>query len=182
MWRRRQSKVESVERLVVDRIRARERTMDRAAMLLAAKARSVGELRERLLEKRWTDEAIVAEVIEKLGEYRYLDDDRFARDLAVSRLRQRPQGRRSLERTLSQKKLDKEVVQTALEKAFEEMPENELIRTAVEKRLRLKGRPRTRAELKKFYDYLARRGFGFDAIRDAMSGVGFETTDEDPAA
>ena len=41
--------------------------MNRAVKLLAAKPRCVGELRERLLEKMWTDEQIVDGVIAAIG-------------------------------------------------------------------------------------------------------------------
>ena len=91
MWRKR---VQPGERIVHDAEKSRERTMNRAVKLLAAKPRSVGELRERLLEKMWTDEKIVEGVIAKLLDYDYLDDERFASDLALSKLRQRPQGKR----------------------------------------------------------------------------------------
>ncbi|HEY1402679.1 MAG TPA: hypothetical protein VGB05_00990, partial [Pyrinomonadaceae bacterium] len=40
----------------VDPERSRTRTLQRAVKLLAAKPRSVAELRERLLEKEWTTE------------------------------------------------------------------------------------------------------------------------------
>ena len=72
------------ESYVSDVERSRERTMNRAVKLLAAKPRSIGELRERLLEKLWTNEAIVDGVIEKLKEYNYLDDEQFALDTASS--------------------------------------------------------------------------------------------------
>ena len=171
MWRRRREPNEQKERVIKDVERSRERTMNRAIKLLAAKPRSVLELRERLLEKLWTNEEIVDRVIEKLKEYKYLDDAQFARDLAVSKLRQKPQGRRRLKQTLSQKKLDKEIVDEALTSAFEKLPETELIDRAIDKRLRLKGKPETREDLKKFYDHLLRQGFGFDLIREKMSAV-----------
>ena len=44
--------------------------MNRAVKLLAAKPRSIRELRERLLEKLWTNDEIVDRVIEKLKEYK----------------------------------------------------------------------------------------------------------------
>jgi regulatory protein len=118
MWRKRPRPKEESERVIIDRERARERTMNRAVKLLAAKPRTIGELRERLLEKGWTDRAIVDAVIEKLSDYKYLNDEQFAVDLAVSKLRQRPQGPRRLKQTLSQKKLDKDVVDQALTIAF----------------------------------------------------------------
>lgn len=148
--------------------------MHRAVRLLAAKPRSVNELKNRLLEKLWTDAEIVDEVIRKLEEYNFLDDEKFAADSAISKLRQKPQGRRSLKQKLSQKQLDKETVNKALDVAFEKMPEEELIRTAVEKRLRIKGRPKTREELKRFYDHLLRRGFSYELIKQNLSDTALD--------
>lgn len=171
MWRRRQGTDDTRERVITDRERSRERTMNRAVKLLAAKPRSIGELRERLLEKLWTDDEIVEGVIEKLKEYKYLDDEQFARDLALSKLRQKPQGKRRLQQAMSQKKLDKDTLEIAILKAFEKLPEGKLIETAIEKRLRLKGNPESRADLKKFYDHLMRQGFAYGLIREKMTAV-----------
>ena len=132
--------------------RSREKTMKRAGNLLAAKARSVRELRERLLEKPWTDEAIVDEVIEKLKDYKYLDDEQYARDVALSKLRQKPQGKRRLQQTMSRKKLERSTIDDAITNALETLPETDLIDLALAKRLRLKGVPETREDTKKFYD------------------------------
>ena len=162
---------ETEPRVIEDRQKSRERTMNRAVKLLAAKPRSVLELRERLLEKRWTDEEIVDAVLEKLKEYKYLDDEQFARDLALSKLRQKPQGKRRLKQSLSQKKLDKEIVDEAITTAFEKFPEGELIDRAIQKRLRLKGQPETREDKKKFYDFLLRQGFSFDLISTRMRDI-----------
>jgi len=164
MWRKRNRPTDETERVIANPEKARERTMNRAVMLLAAKPRSIAELRERLLEKSWTNSEIVDAVIEKLSEYKYLDDRQYAADLAVSKLRQRPQGRRRLQQTLSQKKLDKDVVDEAISSAFEKLPETELIDQAIEKQIRLKGKPKTREEVKKFYDHLLRRGFSYDLV------------------
>jgi regulatory protein len=153
--------------------------MNRAVKLLAAKPRSVRELRERLLEKLWTNEAIVEGVIEKLKEYKYLDDERYARDVAVSKLLQKPQGKRRLQQTMSQKKLDKEIVDRAVAEAFEKLPEDALIEQAIAKRLRLKGTPATREDTKKFYDHLLRQGFGYDLIREKMSFVAKRDFEQD---
>ena len=68
MWRRRTAPKDESERDIEDVAKARERTMNRAVKLLAAKPRSIGELRERLLEKAWTNSEIVNSVIEKLEE------------------------------------------------------------------------------------------------------------------
>src|SRR5438552_14289831 len=83
----------------------RRRTFQRAVKLLAAKPRSIAELRERLLEWRQTNEETVEIVIARLREYGYLDDERFAVGYASSRVRQRPIGRERLKRDLMFKKV-----------------------------------------------------------------------------
>lgn len=178
MWRKRYKKVDDAERVVKDAARSREKTMNRAVKLLAAKPRSIGELRERLLEKLWTDEKTVDAVIEKLKEYKYLDDEQYANNLAVSKLMQKPQGKYKLRQSMSRKKLDKETMQTAIEAAFEKLPEEQLIEQAIEKRLRLKGQPETREEMKKFYDHLLRQGFGYDLIREKMPAKGIRRLED----
>lgn len=149
---------------VVDAEKARERTVQRAVKLLAAKPRSVQELRERLLEKQWTDETAVDYALAKLKEYGYLDDERFAFGFASYRVRQKPVGRQRLARDLQTKKVSKETADAALELVYQETPEEELIARAIEKRIRLRGRPTTRQETKSLYDHLQRLGFSYDLI------------------
>jgi SOS response regulatory protein OraA/RecX len=67
--------------------------------------------------------------------------------------------------------LDKETIEQAIESAFEENSEADLIERAVQKRLRLKGKPETREDKKKFFDYLMRQGFNYDLIREAFKKV-----------
>lgn len=152
--------------------------MNRAVKLLAAKPRSVAELRERLLEKAWTNREIVDAVIDKLSEYKYLDDNQFARDLAFSKLRRKPQGKRRLKQSMSQKKLDRKVVDEAIAAAYEKLPETELIDRAIEKRVQLKGVPQTREDQKKFYDHLLRQGFSYDLIISKMAEISRFRPDE----
>ncbi len=125
----------------VDAEKARARTLQRAVKLLAAKPRSVEELRERLLEKGWADEAAVDYALVKLKEYGYLDDERFAFGFASYRVRQKPVGRQRLARDLQTKKISKETADAALELVYQETPEEELIQRAIEKRVRLRGQP-----------------------------------------
>ena len=171
MFRKYRKPVEDEDRVVKDPLRSRERTMNRAVKLLAAKPRSVGELRTRLLEKHWTNDEIVDSVIEKLKEYKYLDDDQFAGDLALSKLRQKPQGKRKLQQSLSRKQISRETMDRAIESAFEKMPESELLDQAIAKRVRLKGVPETREDKKRFFDHLLRQGFDLGLVRDQLNAL-----------
>jgi regulatory protein len=138
-----------------------EKTMERAFRLLSYKPRSVTELRDRLLEKVWADEAIVDQVITRLKELGYLNDEQFATSFANSRLTVKPLGRIRLRRDLQRKKLPAQTVENALNQVYTEQSEEELIDRAIGKRLRRTGPPKTREETKKFCDYLIRRGFNY---------------------
>jgi regulatory protein len=149
-----------------------ERTMERALRLLSYKPRSIAEMRSRLLEKDWTDEETVAQVIARLEELGYLNDEQFATSYASTRLNVKPLGRTRLRRDLQRKKLSAETVENALEEAFNAQSEEKLIERAIDKRLRIKGRPQTREDSKKLFDYLIRRGFSYDLVLRKVRQVG----------
>jgi regulatory protein len=151
--------------------KARELVFQRAGKLLAAKQRSVEELRERLLEGRGATPQIVDTVIDRLREYGYLDDARFAQSYASLRVQQRPVGRQRLQRDLWLKKIDKQTAESALDQVFEQTPEEDLIDKAIAKRIRLRGRPKTREEAKKLFDHLLRQGFAFELVSDKVRAI-----------
>ena len=155
----------------LDPATARERVFQRAAKLLAARQRSVAELRERLLAGRGATTTNVEEVIARLREYGYLDDAKFAEAYASLRLRERPIGRRRLERDLSVKKVDKQTAGAALDEIFAATPEAELIDRAIAKRLRLRGRPQSREDARKLFDHLLRQGFGFELVSEKVRSL-----------
>lgn len=149
----------------------RRRTFERAVKLLAAKPRSVAELRERLLRGKSTNKTTVETVISRLKEYGYLDDERFAFSYASSKIKQRPIGRRRLQRDLKMKQVDTSVAEETLELVYAETPEEQLIDRAIEKRIRLRGRPKNRAEAKSLFDHLLRQGFGFELVSEKVRSI-----------
>src|SRR6267142_6230836 len=114
---------ESKVSLTPEQVRAR--AFQRAVKLLAAKPRSIAELRERLLE-RCSNKAIVETVIARLREYGYLDDERYALGYASAQVRQQPMGRRRLQQSLKLKKVDRAVAEEVLDQVFAETSEGEV--------------------------------------------------------
>lgn len=157
-----------------------ERTFERALNLLSYRPRSRAEMRARLMEKDWSDETVVDQVIARLEELGYLNDEQFAANFASSRLTAKPLGRTRLRRDMQRKKLSSETIESALDEAYDQQSEEELIQRAINKRLRLKGAPTTREETKKLFDYLIRRGFSYDLVirKVREAGKGVETVDE----
>jgi regulatory protein len=149
----------------------RHRIFQRAIKLLAARARSMAELRELLQQTHGATKTIVDEVLARLSEYGYLDDERFAFGFASLKLRQRPLGRQRLKRDLAMKKVDKAVIDEALDLVFAEVSEEEQIDRAIEKRTRLRGRPTNRAQAKSLFDHLMRQGFPFELVADKVRAL-----------
>jgi regulatory protein len=156
----------------------RRKTFERAIKLLTARPRSVGELRERLLKLKDTNEEIVEAVLARLREYGYLNDERFAFSYASYKVKQKPVGRRRLERDLKFKKVDSGVANEALDMVFCETPEEQLIDEAIAKRLRIRGKPKTRLEAKSLFDHLLRQGFDFELVREKIRSLTTDDTDE----
>jgi regulatory protein len=165
-----------VSRLSPEELRAR--TFQRAAKLLAAKPRSIAELRERLAE-RCSSKPVIETVIARLREYGYLDDERYALGYASSKVRQQPIGRRRLELSLAKRKVDRAVADEALDQVFAETPEEDLLDRALQKRIRLRGRPKTREEAKKLFDHLLRQGFPFELVSEKVRAVSKANVEED---
>jgi SOS response regulatory protein OraA/RecX len=62
---------------------------------------------------------------------------------------------------------------------FAETSEEELIDRAIEKRIRLRGRPKDRAEAKKLFDHLLRQGFPFELVSEKVRAAAQTSVDED---
>jgi regulatory protein len=166
---RRKSAADETAKITPDE--ARKRAFERAVKLLAAKPRSIAELREKLATVQGANKATVEAVISRLSEYGYLDDERFAFSYASLKVKQRPVGRRRLERDLKLKKVESTVADEALELVYSETSEESLIDRAIEKRVRLRGKPTNRKESKSLFDYLLRQGFEFELVSEKVRAL-----------
>jgi SOS response regulatory protein OraA/RecX len=84
-------------------------------------------------------------------------------------------GRARLARELAGKLLSREVIESALNRAFGALPEEELIDRAIDKRVRIKGVPVSQPDRKKMFDYLVRLGFDYDLILRKVRSLGTTT-------
>jgi regulatory protein len=157
----------------------RHRIFQRAIKLLAARSRSMAELRELLQQTKGATKTVVDEVLARLREYGYLDDERFAFGYASLKLRQRPLGRQRLRRELTMKKVDKATIDGALDQVFAEVSEEEQIDRAIEKRTRLRGRPKNRLQAKSLFDHLMRQGFPYELVADKVRAASQVDVDND---
>ncbi len=135
--------------------------------LLNYRMRSKAELKRRLKEKGYNDSTI-GQVLVKLVEKNFLDDEAFAKAFIKDKIRSRYLGPVTLRSELFVHKLDKELVDKLLQQAYAEMPEEELVERLLEKRRIVKGKKLTQKERKRLLSYLQRRGHSWSVIKNAM--------------
>ena len=156
----------------------RDKTMAAALKMLALRARSESQLRERLLAKPWADREAVEDCISRLKELGYVNDSQFAQSYANSRLSMRAVGRGRLARELASKRVTRKTIDEALDLVFDEVGEESLIDRAIQKRIRTHGRPTDRASAKRMFDHLVRLGFEYGLIIRKLRALKADVEDE----
>ncbi len=135
--------------------------------MLARRPYSVAEMR-RALQKKYPDSSQVPKAIARLRELHYLDDKKFAEHYASSLARNRAYGRYRIRRELKAKLVDYRQIEPALQQAFGETSEPELLQQTLEKKLRTLRLPLTRPRFHSLCQSLLRRGFNSGDIIKAV--------------
>ncbi len=148
-----------------------ETAKKRAMYLLGGKDYSRKELTEKLL-KNYSREAAEA-AVSQMVEYGYLNDSRYAKKLARQYIEVRRYGKSRAKMMMIQKGLGPQLADEALEQYSAEDLIGEIV-TIIEKkyydRLFIEGLE-GRKEMQKVMAALARRGYGYEDIKTAVSAV-----------
>ena len=135
---------------------------DRLLNLLSIRPRSEWELRSYLKRKK-TDPQLSHELIERLRAKGYVDDKDFARRWVESRRLLKPTSRRKLWQELKTKNIAEEIIAEVL--AEDETEETQVIRELIaKKRKQIKYH-----DEQKLMQFLARQGFNYGDIKEALS-------------
>lgn len=154
--------------------------MNIAVRLLGARARSEHELRTALARKLVPAD-VVDELMERLRDLRYIDDDAFAQSLASSRLQHSHRGRTRIRRELQDKGVGRDSVEAVLDQID---PDDEWVaaRAFASKRARGMGGLEPHVARRRLAAALARRGFGMDIVtsvsREVLDSTGDDIDDE----
>ena len=138
-----------------------------ALRMLARRAYSVAELR-RALERKFPENPGVREAIVRLRQLGYLNDKKFAEHCASFLARHKAFGRYRVRRELKAKLVDYKHIEPALQQAYEETNERELLERVLEKKVRTLRLPVTPSKLSSLCQSLLRRGFRADDIMKAI--------------
>ena len=142
----------------------------RALDLISRRIRSEKEIRDYGFKKKWS-ENVTEKVIERLYERGYLNDEKFAKSFVDARANLRNFSKRKMEIELIKKGIEKEIREQILCEN-ENFDESESLKNMVAKKW-------NRYENdQKLIAYLARQGFNFDDIKNAIKEFREENANE----
>ena len=142
---------------------AQEKAYQQALRYLGYRPRTTSEVR-RYLQRKGTTEDTIAAVLTRLSDLGLVNDEAFARAWVESRFLNRPRGCRALTAELRQKGLPETVIQQALSG----VDEAEGAYRAAQKGLRRYRNLPWPAFRQKMSAYLARRGFPYEIVQEAV--------------
>ena len=143
------------------------RAKNYAVWLLTQQARTEKEIREKLLKKDVSEEDLPT-VMDALRRWGYLDDAGLAARWVESRGRTR--GRRALSFELKKKGVDGDTAKEVLESRTDD-DEAEACLTAARRKVGERPADASREAQARLASFLARRGFGWDAIRPTLKAI-----------
>ncbi len=151
-----------------------ERAWNYVLWLLGRQAYTAAQVKEKLVRKEVAPE-IIQQVLEKLEDYRFLDDARYAEQYIQSR--QRHKGKLALKQELRRKGVDEKLVEGALQ-GLDDESQLEHATALLQKQLPRLQTDDPRKSYGKAYAFLARKGFTSDIIRQALEKVRLEEDEE----
>ena len=136
----------------------------RAMHLLNQMDRTEQQLRDRLKRDLYAED-IIEIAIQYVKSFGYVGDYGYAKRYIESK--QNSKSKAELKVTLTRKGISKDVIQSVLEECYEEQEELSAIRHILEKK-RFVEDMATDVEKKKMFEYLLRKGFRYEDIRQVI--------------
>lgn len=143
----------------------------RAMHILERADRTEEELRTKLQQDLYPNE-IVDCAMKYVKSFGYIGDRSYARRFVESK--QRTKSKREIKLLLQQKGISNELISEAVDNCYEEVDEKETIRKLVEKK-HFSADTATAQEKKRMFDYLLRKGFRYDDIRQVIQVSSWNT-------
>ena len=136
----------------------------KALSLLTDMDRTETQLRQKLKQKSYDDE-VVEQAIEYVKSFGYVDDAKYAERFIDSR--KKTKSKQEITAMLSQKGVSRELIALAFEECYSSEDAVEAIRHLAEKK-HYSFEESSDKEKKKIYEYLLRKGFYHDDIRQVI--------------
>ena len=133
-----------------------------ALKLISRKRYTQKEMEKKLKGKEFAKGDDIQKVIARLKEYKYINDEEFAKDFIDNRARFSPRGKRLMALELRQKGVSKETVKKAVSQS--DINELELAKQILKRKQSTLKKFTGQKRKEKIFMILASKGFDFDTI------------------
>lgn len=144
------------------KLSADDKTYSQVLRYIAMRPRSAWEI-EFYLQRKHASPALIKQITNKLTEIGLLDDLKLARAFVADRRLLRPASRRKLIMELRKKRIAEDIIEAAVGSSADH--EREALRAQIE---RLRRQTKYQDDLR-LMQYLARQGFNYGDIREALA-------------
>lgn len=134
-----------------------------ALWLLSRRDRSVGEIQNKMREKKF-EKSEIEETIKHLKKLNFLDDVKFTKHYIQNQISIKPLGKYQLKQKLKRKFVSDEIIEKALDNSS--MDEEELIKIALKRWLRVNSSKDNKYE--KVSRHLISRGFDWEVVKNVI--------------
>lgn len=159
---------------------SREKAMDLAVKYLSFKSRTSSEMVE-YLKKKNVDEKIIAEVMQKLGEYRYIDDQVYLKNYVENNRHLNYYGSRRMSQDLKKRGISDQLL-LSLEDLFSKQDEYQCCEIVAKKNLRILKGQTSAQKKKKLYDKLGRMGYPTEMVLEVIKSLILEEEPQELSA
>ncbi|WP_438312687.1 recombination regulator RecX [Sporosarcina sp. FA9] len=153
------------------------KAFNRALHYLGFRMRSESEVKKKLLDTGY-GEAVILEAIVKLRKAGFLNDEKFSEALLQTQKRTSSKGPIAIQQELARKGIGKELQSQVLE-SYSEADQVEIATKLAEKAAASNRSIPPRQLQQRIQNALQRKGYSFDIIKQALSGISFEREDEE---
>ena len=140
-----------------------------ALKMLARRELSEAQIRQRLTRKEHTD-ADIDDAVARLKDERAIDDTRVAEAIARSETSLRKRGRLRVKQKIQSAGISSSVAKKAVDDLFGDIDSDELLESALAKRLRHGKTIEDDREFNRLYRYLVGQGFESDRVVRLLRG------------
>ncbi len=138
-----------------------------AARLLSIREHSIRDLILKLKRKKFSRDTI-DRVIGEFKSMGHLNDFRLANNYAEILIKRKPSGKSYISAFLQKKYFDRDLSERVAEIVFSEIDEDHQAELALNQKLRQYAKIELESARHKAYNYLSRRGFGYNAAKNAV--------------
>lgn len=159
---------------------SREKAMDMAVKYLSFKSRTSSEMID-YLKKKNVDEKIIADVMQKLGEYRYIDDAVYLKNYVENNRHLNYYGSRRMSQDLKKRGISDQLL-LSLEDLFSKQDEYQCCEIVAKKNLRILKGQTSAQKKKKLYDKLGRMGYPTEMVLEVIKSLILEEEPQELSA